>query len=191
MSFSICKKMQVSDLKPTTISLQLANISVKYPTGILEDVPLQVGKFFIPCDFVVIKIEEDSCIPIILRIPFFAIAGATIDVNNGKLSLQVGNEKMEFSLPQSMASPNTDNSCCRVNILERTLNQKAKTRHSMEDPLEAALIGCHVTSSHSGEKEEYAKLLNESIAYAHRQFPKEVLNVEELPSKEEEKSHPR
>ena len=86
MPYSICKKLQVRDLKPTTISLQLVDRSVKYPTCILEDVPLQVGKFFIPCDFVVMEIKEDSCIPIILRRPFLATAEAMIDVKNGKLS---------------------------------------------------------------------------------------------------------
>jgi len=57
MPYSIRKKLQVSDLKPITISLQLADVSVKYPMGILEDVPLQVGKFLSPRDFVVIEIE--------------------------------------------------------------------------------------------------------------------------------------
>jgi len=90
--------------------------------GILEDVPLQVGKFFIPCDFIVMEMEEDSRIPIILGRPFLATAGAMSDVKNDKLSRQVGDEKVEFSLPQSMAPPTTDDSCCRVNILESTLN---------------------------------------------------------------------
>jgi len=55
--------------------------------GILEDVPLQVGKFFVPCDFVVMEMEEDSCIPIILARPFLGTTGAMIDVKNGKFSL--------------------------------------------------------------------------------------------------------
>jgi len=93
MPFSIYKKLQVSDLKPTTISLQLVDRSVKYPMGILEDVPLQVGKFFIPYDFVVMEMEEDSHIPIILGRPFLAIAGAMIDLKNGRISLQVGMKK--------------------------------------------------------------------------------------------------
>ena len=79
MPLSICKKLQMGDLKPTTISLQLADRSVKYPMGILEDVPLQVDKCFIPCDFVVMEMEEDSRIPIILGRPFLATAGAIID----------------------------------------------------------------------------------------------------------------
>ena len=136
--------------------------------GILEDVPLQVEKFFIPCDLVVMEMEEDSRIPIILGRPFLATAGAMIEVRNGKLSLQVGDEKVEFRLPQSMASPTADDSCCRVDILERTFNQEVVTLHSVEDPLEASLINCDVTGSYSREKEQYTKLLNESIVYTHR-----------------------
>ena len=91
---------------------------------------------------------------------------------------------MEFSLPQSTASPTLDDSCCRADVLERALNQEAKTCHYVGDPLEATLIGCYVTNSHSGEKEEYARLFNESTAYTHRQSPKEVLSVEEPAAKE-------
>jgi len=40
MPYSICKKLQVGELKPTTNSLQLADRSVKYPLGVLEDVVL-------------------------------------------------------------------------------------------------------------------------------------------------------
>lgn len=58
-----------------------------------------MGKFFIPCDFVIMEMEEDSRIPIILGRSFLATAGAMIDVKNGKLTLQVGDEKVEFSLP--------------------------------------------------------------------------------------------
>jgi len=45
-----------------------------------------------------------------------------IDVKNGKLSLQVGDEKVEFSLPQVMASPASGDSCWRVNVLKKALN---------------------------------------------------------------------
>ncbi|XP_058003727.1 uncharacterized protein LOC110647809 [Hevea brasiliensis] len=71
------------ELKPTTISLQLADRSVKYPIGILENIPIKVGKFFIHVDFVVLEIEEDVQIPIILGRPFLVTAGAIIDVKMG------------------------------------------------------------------------------------------------------------
>ena len=62
----------------------------------LEDVPLKVGKFFIPCDFVVMEMEEDSQIPIILRRSFLSMVVAMIDVKNGHLSLHVCVEKLEL-----------------------------------------------------------------------------------------------
>jgi len=67
-----------------------------------------------------------------------------------------------------MASPTLDEMCCRVDMLERAVNQEAMTCHSVEDPLEAALIGFHVTSSHSEENKEYARLLNTSTTYTPR-----------------------
>ncbi|KAJ9185398.1 hypothetical protein P3X46_005037 [Hevea brasiliensis] len=72
MPLSIYEKLNMGDLKPTHISLQLADRSIKYPEGILENVPLKVGKFYIPVDFVILDMEEDSNIPIILGRPFLA-----------------------------------------------------------------------------------------------------------------------
>ena len=77
----------------------------------LEDVPLQVGKFFIPYDFVVMKMEEDSQIPITLRRSFLAMASSIIDVKNGHQSLHVGEEKLEFSLSKVTASPSLEDAC--------------------------------------------------------------------------------
>jgi len=50
-------------------------------------VPLQVGKFFIPCDFVSMEMKEDAQLPINLGCPILAMAEAMIDVKNGRLSL--------------------------------------------------------------------------------------------------------
>src|SRR5581483_9203623 len=81
--------------------------SIKYPVGVLEDLPLQVGNFIIPCDFVVLEMMEDRNTPIILGRPFLATAGAIIDVKNGKLSFNVGREKVEFELRKSMGLPSS------------------------------------------------------------------------------------
>ncbi|XP_057993046.1 uncharacterized protein LOC110667805 [Hevea brasiliensis] len=118
MPLSICEKLKVGDLKPITISLQLANRSIKYPVWILENVPLKVGKFFIPVDFIVLEMEEDVRTPIILGRPFLATAGANIDVKNGKLKLTVGEEEIEFNLFQHSKEPAVMNSCYRVDVIE-------------------------------------------------------------------------
>ncbi|XP_056697729.1 uncharacterized protein [Spinacia oleracea] len=54
MPLSACTKLKMGELKVTNITLQMADRSVKYPLGILEDVPVRVGKLYIPVDFVVL-----------------------------------------------------------------------------------------------------------------------------------------
>ena len=53
------------------MSLSLADKSIIYPLGILENVPIKVGKFVIPADFVMLEMEEDLEIPILFGRPFF------------------------------------------------------------------------------------------------------------------------
>ncbi|XP_010525653.1 PREDICTED: uncharacterized protein LOC104803421 [Tarenaya hassleriana] len=60
LPLSIFKKLNVGELKPTRMALQLADRLVKYPAGILEDVPLKVGNFYVPVDFMVLDMDEDS-----------------------------------------------------------------------------------------------------------------------------------
>ncbi|XP_074297952.1 uncharacterized protein LOC141628757 [Silene latifolia] len=69
MSLKIFKKLENFELSPTRVSLQLADRAVRYPIGLVEDVPLKVGKLVIPCDFYVMDIPEDANIPIILGRP--------------------------------------------------------------------------------------------------------------------------
>ncbi|XP_056690131.1 uncharacterized protein [Spinacia oleracea] len=95
---SIYKKLTMGELNCTTITLQMADHSIKYPLGVLEDVPVRVGKFYIPVDFVVLDIAEDNQIPIILGRPFLHTAGVVIDVKKGKLTLTVRDDKVTFSL---------------------------------------------------------------------------------------------
>ena len=66
--------------------IQLADGTLRRPASVLEDVPVQVGKFIIPCDFIVMDMDENSQIPIILGRSFLATAGAVIDVQAGIIS---------------------------------------------------------------------------------------------------------
>ncbi|XP_019057728.1 PREDICTED: uncharacterized protein LOC109116545, partial [Tarenaya hassleriana] len=78
LPLSIYKKLNIEDLKPTRMALQLADRSIKYPAGILEDVPLKVGNYYVPVDFIVVDMEEDSKIPIILDRPFLNTTDAVV-----------------------------------------------------------------------------------------------------------------
>ncbi|XP_057247438.1 uncharacterized protein LOC104901164 [Beta vulgaris subsp. vulgaris] len=63
MPLSICKKLGLHNIKSTTVSLQLADKSIKYPIGILENVLIKVNKFIIPVDFIILDTDEDVEIP--------------------------------------------------------------------------------------------------------------------------------
>ncbi|XP_022863452.1 uncharacterized protein LOC111383569 [Olea europaea var. sylvestris] len=77
---SVFKKLGLGEVKPTTVTLQLADRSLTYPQGIIEDVLVNVDKFNFPADFVVLDMEEDQEIPLILGRPFLATGRALIDV---------------------------------------------------------------------------------------------------------------
>nr|XP_021861073.1 uncharacterized protein LOC110800092 [Spinacia oleracea] len=98
MPYSVFAKLEVGDLVPTNITLQLADRSVKYPIGKVEDVPLRVGGLVIPVDFVVLDIDEDVHVPIILGRPFLATAGAIIYVKQENITLKVGKDSLFFLL---------------------------------------------------------------------------------------------
>ena len=125
MPLSICERLNLGELKPTRMSLQLADRSIKYPVGILEDVPLRIGQLYIPTDFVVMDITEDSSIPILLGRPFLATAGAIIDVKKGKLTFEVGDEKIEFILSKFMKNPSINDTACLVDIIDECIKEHA------------------------------------------------------------------
>ncbi|CAA6656621.1 unnamed protein product [Spirodela intermedia] len=54
---SICDKFNISDLKPSTVTLQFADRSIKHPKGILENVIVTVKGCKFPADFVVLEMD--------------------------------------------------------------------------------------------------------------------------------------
>ena len=57
LPYSMYKQLGLGELKPTSITLSLADRSIKIPKGIIEDVLIQVDKFYYPVDFVVLDTE--------------------------------------------------------------------------------------------------------------------------------------
>ena len=92
MPLSVAKKLGFSQYKKCKLSLVLADRSVKFPIGILEDLPVMIGNCEIPTDFVVLEMDEEARDPLILGRPFLATAGALINVKEGKIDLHLGKE---------------------------------------------------------------------------------------------------
>ncbi|GKD37256.1 DNA-directed DNA polymerase, partial [Tanacetum coccineum] len=93
MPYSMYEKLGLGEPKPTRMSLELADRSIRYPRGIAENVLIKVDKFVLPIDFVILDMREDTRISIILGRPFLATARAMIDVFNKRITLRVGDEE--------------------------------------------------------------------------------------------------
>ena len=102
LPYSMYKQLGLGELKPTSITLSLADRSIKIPKGTVEDVLIQVEKFYYPVDFVVLDTEPAATganyVPIILGRPFLATSNAIINCRNGVMQLTFGNMTLELNI---------------------------------------------------------------------------------------------
>jgi len=60
--YSVFQSLNLGDLKPTSVTLLLADRSVKVPRGIIEDVLVRVDKFIYPVNFIVLDTQPvEAC----------------------------------------------------------------------------------------------------------------------------------
>ncbi|CAM8906093.1 unnamed protein product [Rhodiola kirilowii] len=114
--YSLYEKIDMGELHPTTISLRLADRSSRVPNGFLRDVPIKVGKFFIPVDFYVLDMDSEQETPIILGRPFLNTVEAVIKCGEGSIELKIGNEKLKFFLKNAMKAPTSSLECNMLDI---------------------------------------------------------------------------
>ena len=102
LPYSMYKQLGLGELKPTSITLSLADRSIKIPKGTVEDVLIQVDKFYYPVDFVVLDTEPAAAganyVPIILGRPLLATSNAIINCRNGVMQLTFGNMTLEVNI---------------------------------------------------------------------------------------------
>ncbi|GKE58751.1 hypothetical protein Tco_1497936, partial [Tanacetum coccineum] len=122
MSYSMFLRLNLDELKPTRMCIELANKSTQIPKGIAENVIVKIDRFVFLVDFVVLDMKEDHKIPIILGRPFLATAHAMVDVFNNNIYFEVGNETITFDLEKSMRFPPSDDDTCHsVDIIDLSI----------------------------------------------------------------------
>ncbi|GKA38228.1 reverse transcriptase domain-containing protein [Tanacetum coccineum] len=112
MPYSMFLGLNLGELKPARMCIDLANKSTQIPRGIAENIIVKIDRFVFPVDFMVLDIKEDRKIPIILERPFLATAHAMIDVFNKKIFFEVGDETITFDIEKSMRFPPSDDDTC-------------------------------------------------------------------------------
>ncbi|XP_042027227.1 uncharacterized protein LOC121774410 [Salvia splendens] len=143
MPYSFFQKMKIGVLRPTTISLQMADRTVSYPKGIVEDILVKVGEFIFPADFVVLDMEEDRHVPLLLGRPFLATERALIDVHKGELTLRLNDESITFSIYDAMQKYDDENAwrfkqCNMIEVIDDCVREVAHAI-SYQDRLERCL----------------------------------------------------
>nr|GEZ93124.1 hypothetical protein [Tanacetum cinerariifolium] len=120
MPFSVWKRLSLTDLTPTCMTLNLADRSISCPVGVAEDVYVKVGSFHFPADFVVVDFDADPRVALILGRSFLKTERDLIDVFEGELTLRVGKEAITFNLDQtSRYSANyNDMTAKRINVID-------------------------------------------------------------------------
>ncbi|KAJ9541848.1 hypothetical protein OSB04_028354 [Centaurea solstitialis] len=111
MPLSVFNTLGIGEARPTTVSLQLADKSIAWPKGKIDDVLVQVDKFIFPTDFIIIDCEVDKDVPIILGRPFLAIGRTLIDVQKGELTMRVQDQKVTFNVLDSLRYPDDREEC--------------------------------------------------------------------------------
>nr|XP_043606983.1 uncharacterized protein LOC122578972 [Erigeron canadensis] len=96
MPFSVYRRLSLAALKPTRMSIRLADHSFQYPMGIAENLCVKVGHIVFLADFVILEMEEDAKVPLILGRPFLYTADAIIRVKDKIISLE--DEALEMEL---------------------------------------------------------------------------------------------
>ena len=164
MPLSIFRRLGLGEARPTTVTLQLADRSLKHPRGIIEDVLVKVDKFIFPADFIVLDMEEDKEIPIILGKPFLATSRAMIDVQRGELKLRVQEEKVKFNVFEAVRHPAESDTCFMAEIVEAIVSSQS----GLTDPLETSLVESE-SENQSDEAEEYVKSMD-SFGHNRRKY---------------------
>ena len=147
LPYSMYKQLGLGELKPTSITLSLADRSIKIPKGTIEDVLIQVDRFYYPVDFVVLDTEPVAVgtnhVPIILGRPFLATSNALINCRNGVMQLTFGNMTLELNIfhlsKRHMHSEEDD--CEEVCMIDAILEQQANEQQ-VRDVLTPELSEC-------------------------------------------------
>ncbi|XP_024992505.1 uncharacterized protein LOC112526425 [Cynara cardunculus var. scolymus] len=100
MHLSVFNTLGVKEARPITVTLQLANKSIAYPNGKIEDVLVQVGR------------------------PFLATKRTLIDVQKGELTMRLEDQNVTINVFNSLKYPDYLEECSSITELEAMCHEE-------------------------------------------------------------------
>ncbi|KAA3460920.1 gag-asp_proteas domain-containing protein [Gossypium australe] len=132
---SIFKQLGIGEVRPTTVTLQLADRSLAHPDGKIEDVLVRVDKSFL------------------------AICKTLIDMQKGEPAMRVHDDKVTFNVFKVMKFPNEVEECSTISMVDYLVSTELE-HNSLDDPLEHLLL---FDSLHKDDENEYLAWLEANL----------------------------
>jgi hypothetical protein len=187
LPFTVYQQMGLGDLKPTSMTLQLADRSVRTPKGMVEDVLIKIENFYYPVDFIILDTEPtlhpDNGIPIILGRPFLATANALINCRNGRMKITFGSMTAELNIFNVNPQQLVDEECEYVNFIEAT-PQEEFNKNCFSNSFETLPVNSIV----SNELKPAAKIFDSSLLDSLQILEEEQVVVAKKPPRSKKKS---
>jgi len=139
LPLSMMNKIGYGEPKPTRMTLALADRSISYPFGVLEDVLVKVNELVFLADFVILDMVEDEDMPLILGRHFLATGHALIDVEMGELMLRFQNEQVVFNIFEAMKHRTENPQCYRIDVIEEIVEDNS-CEPKPTQPMERAIV---------------------------------------------------
>ncbi|KAL4306447.1 hypothetical protein AHAS_Ahas16G0179200 [Arachis hypogaea] len=171
MPLSMMRKLAIEEIKPTKMSLVMADRSIKTPNGVVENLLVKVGEFIFPVDFVILDTEGEGNNSIILGRPFLTTARATIDVEKGEITFRVHNERMVINVFKSMQHPPEQENYMKVDMIENLVEEifEANYQEQQEEEVEDELL------EDDNQEEQGKEVVEISIEDKDKDKPKQEL----------------
>jgi hypothetical protein len=125
MPKAMFEELGYAAISTTTMTIQLADSSIKYPEGIVESLLVNVRDSYAFADVVVLDTQEE--IPLILGRPFLRVVNARIDVGAGKIQFRMGRRNMTFKFQAN------EEQCYLVQDEEARRWRKTQPQHKKDE----------------------------------------------------------
>ncbi|XP_070002805.1 uncharacterized protein [Nicotiana sylvestris] len=119
MPLAIYKQARLGMPSPTSMRSQMVDRSIKRPVGIVDDVLVEMGKFRLPADFIILDCAVDKEIPIILGRPFLATGRALMDSEWNEIKFRVNDEEVTFHVSKGMKLPHEYESISTIDVIDK------------------------------------------------------------------------
>ena len=107
MTKDTMKKLNIKGIRATPTILQLADISIVTPYGMIEDIVVTLDSLEYPMDFMILSLKFNlSGYPVILGQPWLATTDANISCRLGSMTISDGQATKKFDLyPPTQPQP--------------------------------------------------------------------------------------